>query len=32
MTALTERLQSVVGEAKVHEQMPLGPLTTFGVG
>jgi UDP-N-acetylmuramate dehydrogenase len=29
---LTEQLKAVAGDAKVREHVPLGPLTTFGVG
>ncbi|HUR19460.1 MAG TPA: UDP-N-acetylmuramate dehydrogenase [Vicinamibacterales bacterium] len=32
MTALTEELKAVAGEGRVREHVPLGPLTTFGVG
>lgn len=32
VTALTEQLRAVAGDAQVRECVPLGPLTTFGVG
>jgi len=32
VTALTEQLRAVAGDAQVREHVPLGPLTTFGVG
>lgn len=32
MTALTKQLKAVAGESQVREHVPLGPLTTFGVG
>lgn len=32
MTALTEKLKAIAGETRVGEHVPLGPLTTFGVG
>ena len=32
MTALTEQLKAAAGKTRVREQVPLGPLTTFGVG
>ncbi|MEO6221676.1 MAG: UDP-N-acetylmuramate dehydrogenase [Vicinamibacterales bacterium] len=32
MTALIENLKAVAGEGRVREHVPLGPLTTFGVG
>ena len=31
-TTLTESLKTVVGDSRVREQAPVGPLTTFGVG
>jgi UDP-N-acetylmuramate dehydrogenase len=30
--ALTNKLKAVAGDARVREHVPLGPLTTFGVG
>jgi UDP-N-acetylmuramate dehydrogenase len=32
VTALTKQLKAVAGPARVSENAPLGPLTTFGVG
>ena len=32
MSTLTDRLKTVAGDTRVHEQAPVGPLTTFGVG
>lgn len=32
MIALTEQLKAVAGETRVRQHVPLGPLTTFGVG
>jgi UDP-N-acetylmuramate dehydrogenase len=32
VNALTEQLKAIAGEERVRENVPLGPLTTFGVG